>query len=47
MGRSEAPLRPAVDAVVLDTSDLTVAAAIAAATAVVRAKLHLGLAQSP
>ena len=47
MGRSEAPLRPAVDAVVLDTSDLTVAAAIAAATAMVRAKLHLGLAQSP
>lgn len=39
MGRSEAPLKPAVDAVVIDTSDLPIAAAIAAAVAAVEARL--------
>ena len=39
MGRSEAPLRPADDAVTLDTSSLTVEAATARAVAAVEAKL--------
>jgi len=39
MGRSEAPLKPAVDAVVIDTSALPIEAAIAAAVALVEARL--------
>lgn len=39
MGRAEAPLRPAVDAVVLDTSDMPIEAAVAAAVALVEARL--------
>lgn len=39
MGRSAAPLRPAVDAVVIDTSELPIEAAIAAAVAIVEARL--------
>jgi cytidylate kinase len=39
MGRAEAPLRPASDAVVIDTSELPIEAAIAAAVAVVEARL--------
>jgi len=39
MGRSAAPLRPALDAVVIDTSDMPIAAAIAAAVAHVQARL--------
>lgn len=39
MGRADAPLRPAADAVVLDTTDLTIAQAIEAACAVVAARL--------
>lgn len=39
MGRAEAPLKPAVDAVVLDTSELPIEAAIAAAVALVEARL--------
>ncbi len=39
MGRAEAPLKPAADAVVLDTSELPIEAAIAAAVALVEARL--------
>ncbi|MFC3182344.1 (d)CMP kinase [Cypionkella sinensis] len=39
MGRAEAPLRPAVDAVVLDTSAMAIEAAVAAAVALVEARL--------
>ncbi|MES2433057.1 MAG: (d)CMP kinase [Pseudomonadota bacterium] len=39
MGRTEAPLKPATDAVVLDTSELPIEAAIAAAVALVEARL--------
>lgn len=39
MGRAEAPLKPAPDAVVIDTSDLPIEAAIAAAVALVEARL--------
>lgn len=39
MGRADAPLRPADDAVVIDTTDLTIEAAVAAALDVVRARL--------
>ncbi len=39
MGRAEAPLKPAVDAVVIDTSDMPIDAAIAAAVALVKARL--------
>ena len=38
-GRAEAPLKPAVDAVVIDTSDMPIEAAIAAAVALVEARL--------
>ena len=38
MGRAEAPLRPAADAVVLDTSDLSIEAALAQAVALVAAR---------
>ncbi|WP_054004523.1 (d)CMP kinase [Cypionkella psychrotolerans] len=39
MGRSAAPLKPAPDAVVIDTSDLPIEAAIAAAVVLVEARL--------
>lgn len=39
MGRVEAPLRPAADAVVVDTSEMTVPEAVARAVAVVRERL--------
>jgi CMP/dCMP kinase len=39
MGRADAPLRPAADAVILDTSDLDIAEAIAQARAIVAARL--------
>ncbi|MCW1918419.1 cytidylate kinase [Rhodobacter sp. KR11] len=39
MTRAEAPLRPAADAVVIDTSDLTIDQAIALATQVIRQRL--------
>ena len=39
MGRSAAPLKPAVDAVVIDTSELPIEAAIAVAVALVEARL--------
>lgn len=42
MGRADAPLRAAPDALVLDTSDMTVEAAAAQAIAVVRAALSQG-----
>jgi cytidylate kinase len=38
MGRADAPLRPAEDAVMLDTSDLSIEAAVAAAVEAVEAK---------
>ena len=38
MGRADAPLRPAEDAVMLDTSDLSIEAAVAAAVDAVEAK---------
>ena len=38
MGRAEAPLKPAPDAVMLDTSDLSIAAALARAVDVVAAR---------
>ncbi|WP_103334011.1 (d)CMP kinase [Pseudotabrizicola formosa] len=41
MNRADAPLRPAAEAVMLDTSDLAVTAAIDRAVAVVRARLDL------
>lgn len=37
MGRADAPLRPADDAVVIDTSDLSIEAAVAQAIAIVQA----------
>lgn len=37
MGRADAPLRPAADAVVIDTSDLSIEAAVAQAIAIVQA----------
>jgi cytidylate kinase len=39
MGRADAPLRPADDAIVLDTSDIPVSAAVARAIAAVEARL--------
>lgn len=39
MGRAEAPLKPADDAVVIDTSELPIEAAVAAAVALVEARL--------
>lgn len=38
MGRADAPLRPAEDAVILDTSDLSIDAAVARACAVIAAR---------
>lgn len=40
MGRADAPLRPAADAVMLDTSDLAISAAVEAAVALVQARLN-------
>lgn len=40
MSRAEAPLRPAPDAVVIDTSDLSIAEAIAQAIALIRQRLN-------
>ena len=37
MGRADAPLRPAADALQIDTSDLSIEAAIAAAIAAIEA----------
>jgi cytidylate kinase len=42
MGRADAPLRPAADAVVIDTSTLSIDEAVAAAVAVVEARLGQG-----
>lgn len=42
MGRKDAPLRAAADAVVIDTSDLTIAEAVARAAALVRGALPPG-----
>ncbi|WP_295070399.1 d(CMP) kinase [Tabrizicola sp.] len=39
MGRADAPLRPAADAVLIDTSDLGIDEAVAAAVAIVAARL--------
>jgi CMP/dCMP kinase len=39
MGRADAPLRPAADAVILDTSDLDIATAVEQARAIVAARL--------
>lgn len=39
MGRVDAPLRPAADAVILDTSEMTVAEAVAEAIALVAARM--------
>ena len=40
MGRADAPLKPADDAILLDTGDLTIGAAVQAAIALVEARLH-------
>ena len=40
MGRADAPLKPAEDALLLDTGDLTIGAAVQAAIALVESKLH-------
>jgi CMP/dCMP kinase len=40
MGRADAPLKPADDAILLDTGDLTIGGAVQAAIALVEAKLH-------
>ncbi|MEP7350103.1 MAG: d(CMP) kinase [Sphingorhabdus sp.] len=40
MGRADAPLKPADDAILLDTGDLTIGAAVQAAIALVEAKLR-------
>lgn len=42
MGRADAPLKPADDALLLDTGDLTIGAAVQAAIALVEAKLREG-----
>jgi CMP/dCMP kinase len=42
MGRADAPLKPAEDALLLDTGDLTIGAAVQAAIALVEAKLREG-----
>lgn len=39
MNRADAPLKPAADAILIDTSDLSIDAAVALATAAIRAKL--------
>lgn len=40
-GRAEAPLKPAVDVILLDTGDLTICAAVQAAIAAVEARLRV------
>ena len=40
MGRADAPLKPADDAILLDTGDLTIGAAVQAAIALVEARLN-------
>jgi CMP/dCMP kinase len=42
MGRTDSPLKPAQDALLLDTGDLTIGAAVQAAIALVEAKLRKG-----
>lgn len=42
MGRADAPLRPAGDAVLIDTTDMEIGAAVAAACAVVSARIGEG-----
>ncbi|WP_028030100.1 (d)CMP kinase [Gemmobacter nectariphilus] len=42
MGRADAPLRPADDAVILDTSDLSIDAAVAQAVALIEARRKSG-----
>ena len=42
MGRADAPLRPAGDAVILDTSDLSIDAAVAQAVALIEARRKSG-----
>jgi len=42
MGRADAPLRPAEDALLLDTGDLTIGGAVQAAIALVESKLREG-----
>ncbi|OCX61056.1 cytidylate kinase [Thioclava sp. SK-1] len=39
MGREDAPLRPALDAIVIDTTELSIAAAVAKAVSVIREKI--------
>lgn len=39
MNRADAPLKPAADAIMIDTSDLSIEEAVAKATAAIRAKL--------
>ncbi len=41
MGRADSPLKPAEDALLLDTGNLTIGGAVQAAIALVEAKLHL------
>jgi cytidylate kinase len=40
MGRADAPLKPAQDALLLDTGDLTIGGAVQAAIALVEGKLR-------
>jgi CMP/dCMP kinase len=42
MGRADAPLRPAADALLIDTSEMDIAHAVAAAVAAVEARLRRG-----
>lgn len=42
MGRADAPLRPAADAVILDTSEMTVDAAVARAISVIETRMARG-----
>ncbi len=42
MGRADAPLKPAHDAILLDTGDLTIGAAVQAAIALAESKLRTG-----
>jgi CMP/dCMP kinase len=43
MGRAEAPLKPAVDAVILDTSAMSIYQAVARAVAVIEAEIGAGI----
>lgn len=42
MGRADAPLRPAEDAVILDTSDMSVTEAVAKAVSLIRSRMVTG-----